>query len=280
MKELDYYYSSLYQQSTSIEFFRYFLLLSTILCLSYSIFAHGYYLYAAAITAVIFQISSWFLKTKVENIRSIANEFQKISILTKAYGKVPSEFQLSHLKAQVNARVSKKVEIKIKENKKGSEYNLKKKDTSTDILTSMIHENSYWNHHLYKIIFIFIITFISSIFVILLVTALFAIPLIKSDPDYSIPRLAFTFLSFSLVYEVLENAIKSYKSSRAMLEIDNELSREAKTTDEKLLKLFNQYCEFKEKAPNVPSFIYNANRQRLNSGWNSRMETIHIKSKA
>jgi len=72
---------------------------------------------------------------------------------------------------------------------------------------------------------------------------------------------------------VLEKAIKSYSSSKIMLEIDNELSRSRKNiTEEHLLKIFNQYCEVKGATPNVPNFIYKSNRERLNSGWNSRVK--------
>ncbi|MBI4649753.1 hypothetical protein HY745_00305 [Candidatus Desantisbacteria bacterium] len=96
--------------------------------------------------------------------------------------------------------------------------------------------------------------------------------LIKIDPEYTVPRLAFTFLSFSLIYEVIEKAIKSYTSSKIMLETDNELTRVGKDNikEEHLLKIFNQYCDIKETAPNVPSFVYKSNKDRLNSGWNCR----------
>ena len=106
MKELDYFFSALFQQSNRIDYIRYTLLVATISCLSYSIFACGYFLYAATIAALSFQIVSWYLKTKVGNIRYLANEFQKISMLYRAYGKIPSEFQLSHLKALVGEKIA------------------------------------------------------------------------------------------------------------------------------------------------------------------------------
>lgn len=81
MKELHYYFSALFERSKRIEYVRYVLLTTTIVCLSYSIFAHGYQLYAAAFGALIFQIVSWYLKIIIENIRYLANQFQKISIL-------------------------------------------------------------------------------------------------------------------------------------------------------------------------------------------------------
>jgi len=172
MKELDYYSSALFEQSNRIEYARYILLTATVSVLSFSIYAKGYCLYSAAIAALLFQILSWFLKTRTENIRYLANEFQKISMLYRAYGAVPSEFQLSHLKALVSENISSKVAKKIENDEKGAEYNLESDDTARDILMSMIHENSYWNHHLYRTIFIVLAAGISIIVIALLIAFL------------------------------------------------------------------------------------------------------------
>lgn len=273
MKELDYYFSALFKQSNRIEYLRYGLLTATITCLSYSIYAHGYLLYAAAIAALILQMISWYLKSRVGNIRYLANEFQKISMLHRAYGRIPSEFQLSHLKALVSEKIAKKVEKRKEDDEQGAEYSLGNADSAREILLSMIHENSYWNHHLYKAVFVVLAGGLSVIIIGLIVTSLFALPLIKIDPEYTVPRLAFTFLSFSLMYEVIENALKSHSSSKIMLEIDNELTRSRQDiSEEHLLKVFNQYCDIKESTPNVPYFLYKSNRARLNAGWNSRVQ--------
>lgn len=273
MKELDYYFPALFEQSNRIEYIRYVLLTATITFLSYSLYAHGYPLYAAAIAALTFQAISWYLKTRVENIRYLANEFQKISMLYRAYGRIPSEFQLSHLKALVTEKIALEIEKKKESNEQGAEYALEKDGNAREILLSMIHENSYWNHHLYKSIFIFLVGGFSIFVIGLVIAALFALPIMKIDPEYTIPRLAFTFLSFSLIYELLEKAIKSYSSSKIMLEIDNELSRSRQDiSEEHLLKVFNQYCDIKESTPNVPYFLYRSNKCRLNAGWNSRIQ--------
>lgn len=272
MKELDYYFSALFEQSNRIDYIRYVLLTMTITCLSYSIFARGYPLYAAAIMALIFQVISWYLKSRVASIRYLANEFQKISMLYRAYGKIPSEFQLSHLKALVSDKISSRVQNKKNNDENETEYNLENAEGAREILLSMMHENSYWNHHLYKAVFVVISASLSVILIGLVITSLFALPLMKIDPEYTIPRLAFTFLSFSLIYEVIEKALKSHSSSKIMLEIDNELTRSRKDiSEEHLLKIFNQYCDIKESTPDIPYFLYKSNRAKLNAGWSSRV---------
>ena len=153
------------------------------------------------------------------------------------------------------------------------ECNLTSQENARKILLSMNHENSYWNHHLYKAVFIIFAGGLSVTVAGLVVTSLFTLPLIKIDPEYTVPRLAFTFLSFSLIYEVLEKAIKSYSSSKIMLEIDNELTRSMQDiSEEHLLKVFNQYCVIKEASPNIPYYLYKSNRDKLNSGWSSRVQ--------
>ncbi|MCG7645061.1 hypothetical protein MHM87_05590 [Alteromonas sp. Cnat3-28] len=272
MKELDYYFSALFEQSNRIDYIRYVLLTMTITCLSYSIFAHGYPLYAAAIMALVFQVISWYLKSRVASIRYLANEFQKISMLYRAYGEIPSEFQLSHLKALVSDKISSRVQNKKNNDANETEYNLENAESAREILLSMMHENSYWNHHLYKAVFVVISASLSVIVIGLVITSLFALPLMKIDPEYTIPRLAFTFLSFSLIYEVIEKALKSHSSSKIMLEIDNELTRSRKDiSEEHLLKIFNQYCDIKESTPDIPYFLYKSNRAKLNAGWSSRV---------
>lgn len=272
MKEFSSYYSALFSQSNRIYSVRYILLTVTIACLLYSVVARGYYLYTATVSALLFQITSWYLKVRIENIRYIANEFHKFDILYRAYGKIPSEFQLSHLKAMVSGKIFSDVEKKKKNNDVDREDYSGNIDSPREKLFSMIHENCYWNHYLYKYVFFLFaagITLISAGFV---VASFFAFPLIKIDPEYTVPRLAFTFLSLFLVYELLEKAKNSYLSSKIMLEIDNELTRSRGNISEvSLLKIFNQYCNIKESAPDIPGFLYKRNKGKLNDGWKSRV---------
>lgn len=197
MKEFDSYYSALFSQSNRIYSVRYTLLTVTIACLLYSVVARGYYLYIATVSALLFQIISWYLKVRIENIRYLANEFQKFDILYCAYGKIPSEFHLSHLKAMVSGKIFSDVEKKMKNDDVGGKYYSDNIDIPREKLFSMIHENCYWNHYLYKYVFFLFATGIALISSCFVVSSFFAFPLIKIDPEYTVPRLAFTFCRFS-----------------------------------------------------------------------------------
>ncbi|MCI0446669.1 hypothetical protein L0152_26130, partial [bacterium] len=209
-KELDYYFQSLFKQANRFDIMRRGLMAMTIFCLMCSIIAKGYFLYILAVSVLLLQILSWCSKIKSNNIRYLGNEFQKLSMLYRAYNQIPSEFQLSHLKALVTKWISNDVEKKKETNAPRAEYNLSRSENPKEILISMIHENSYWNHHLYRSVFIIFVSTVSTIIFGLIIVSLLFLPLITIDPDYTVPRLAFSFLSFTLIYEWLEKAVNSY----------------------------------------------------------------------
>lgn len=271
MKELDYYYRYLFEESGRMEMWRKELSLLTLFCLSCSVYASGYLLYATTLSALFFHIFTWFLKTKIEKNWYTAHEFQKISMLYSAYAKIPSDFELSHLKATASLWVSNRVKKSIEKNDEGADYTVKKKNEGRETLIAMIHENSYWNHHLYKYTFIRNVVCFSIIFILVVLVSLFILPIVKTDPDFSLPRLGFTFLSFTILYEFLEATLNYRNASRKMLEIDNELSRISSLSDEILLTIFNQYNQAKSATSNIPKAIYSKNKDRLNDGWNKRV---------
>ena len=271
MKELDYYYRYLFEESGRMEMWRKGLSLLTLFCLSCSVYASGYLLYATTLSALFFHIFTWFLKTKIEENWHAAHEFQKISLLYSAYATIPSDFELSHLKAKVSLWVYDQVKKSIETNDEGAEYTVEKKNEGRKTLIAMIHENSYWNHHLYKYIFIKNIVCFSIIFILVVLVSLFIFPFIKTDPNFSLPRLGFTFLSFTILYEFLEATLNYRNASRKMLNIDNELSRTSSLSDEILLTIFNQYNQAKLATSNIPNTIYLKNKDKLNDGWNKRI---------
>ena len=108
-------------------------------------------------------------------------------MLYSAYATIPSDFELSHLKATVSLWVSDQVKKSIETNDEGAEYAVEKKNEGRKTLIAMIHENSYWNHHLYKYTFIRNVVCFSIIFILIVLVSLFIFPFIKTDPDFSLP---------------------------------------------------------------------------------------------
>lgn len=184
-------------------------------------------------------------------------------------GNVDSE-EIADLKQRVSVNVSDAVKKK-KQNKIDSVvYANISAASEIEILKNKIHVNSYFNHHLYKHTYDRNIKIAALFIVITLIPILFFIPYIKIDPELSFPRLIFTLLSFSLIYEFLEATLKYKETSRVMKSIDSSLSSEKKQSTYFITDLFSRYNEAKLITPNIPDSVYKKYKSRLNEGWNGR----------
>ncbi|BCG64415.1 MAG: hypothetical protein methR_P2188 [Methyloprofundus sp.] len=142
---------------------------------------------------------------------------------------------------------------------------------SQGVLLSMIHENSYWNHSLYRSLFLMGSTIVLLIIMLSIFALLYLVPQLKNGVDYSILRVVFVFLSFTIIYEILDKITQYYESARIMLEIDNEIERNFMNAEMNLIYIFDLYIKTKEKTPSIPLLIYKFNRRRLNEGWKARV---------
>lgn len=131
----------------------------------------------------------------------------------------------------------------------------------------MMHENSYWNHYLYKYTFERNLSRVIVALALIIIPTLFFIPLVNSSQNFDLARLIFSFLSFAILYEFLESTIRLKNASKAMLEIDNEISRNETLNEENLLNIFSQYVHLTRTVPSIPNKLYEKYRNMLNKGW-------------
>ena len=272
---LNAYYRALHDEARSYANIKNCFSILVVLSLTLAIYAKGYYLYAASLSALMLQLVAWFYNYKSVISSSLAQDFQKTSMLYEAYGIVPSEFDLSHSQSRVSLFVSKRV-LKIKEEQNieliSSAYNIKNTSSPEHILLSMIQENAFWNHHLFRYSFILLSLnlFVATLFIGSL--SLFLIPIIVTDPDYSLPRLGFTVLSFTIIYEIIELALNYRKASVEMLELDNEISRHSQDIGmHEVLRIFSKYNSIQNMNLHILKNIYLKNKDRLNNAWAERV---------
>lgn len=256
------YAKQLYKKAKRYMYARYFFLFIALISLVLSVITTGKELYISTLTALFTSIIAWFIHeiSKVKN--TLANEFHKQGLLASSYEVIENSFKASHLIAKVDKQT----------NKVGS--NAAFAATKKIPLAYVIHENSYWNHHQYNELFKIYIAGILIVLFIICAIGLYSIPFVNFDSDYLIPRLAFTVLSFSILYEIIENTIKLYNSSHQMLEIDNEISRSNEISENKIIDLYNSYISVIESTPDIPDFLYNRNKEKLNKGWEMRNSEI------
>jgi len=257
------YAKPLYKKAKNLMYARYFFLLITLISLVFSVITTGKELYISTLTALFASIIAWFINKRSKIKKTLANDFHKQGLLANSYEIIENSFKISHLIARVDKQT----------NKIGSEAN--SNEINKTPLSHIIHENSYWNHHQYNELFKIYIAIILVVIFTFCAVALYSIPFINLNSDYLIPRLAFTVLSFSILYEMIENTIKLYNSSQQMLDMDNEISRTNKISEYKIIDLYNSYISVIESTPDIPEFLYERNKEQLNKGWAIRLSETY-----
>lgn len=243
---------------------RYLFLLLSFICLLSSVKTTGAALYTTTLGALVFFFFSWILNQRQKAIRDVANALSRQSLLLQTY-KSYNPFKLSHLFARAQSKLKEtggKTSGTI-----GGTDKLGHSEAQRANLIDLIHENCYWNHHQYRELSVYYAVLAAVIFLVAASIVVMALPLHYLDPDYIAPRMAFSALSFTIVYEVMEHAIKLRASSKEMLELDNELDRNGSINEDRLIDIYTTYISVKESTPDIPEFLYQKNRDRLNEGW-------------
>ncbi|PZN81185.1 MAG: hypothetical protein DM484_08760 [Candidatus Methylumidiphilus alinenensis] len=268
--DLDLYYDALFKEGNKHNINKNIFSIFTVIFLLFAVFANGYFLYSSSLLAIFCQLISWYWSYRAKNSYMLAHDLQKIAMLEKAYGEVPSVFDLSHQKANISLWVSKLVKNNINKQDNPIKYSIKDETSSESKLISMLQENSYFNHHLYEKCFIRYRAFLLIFFSLVLIIPLFMIPVLANDPNYSLPRLAFVVLSWSIIFESMETTLNYRFAAKVMLELDNQFSRIKKDNNPAMLDLFSKYDMAKRMCPPISERIYKKYRDILNEGWNRR----------
>lgn len=270
MDNLEHYYTSIYDEADIYSLWRISILLLLFISLAYSIYTKGIWLYISTFSVILFQTIVWILKIKINNLNILAHSFQKYALLTKVFPDTFDANEISDLKRKVSLYVSKKVKEKKDKGISSVEYRKLQNLSNIKKLQMTIHENSYFNHYLYDKTYKrnFIISFI--LILISIIPIVYLAPLIKFDSDFSLPRLVFTLLTFTLIYEFIENTYNYKQTSKVMKNIDSYLFQTKSINDNSITEIFSRYNEAKLITPNIPSSIYKKYANRINESWNER----------
>ncbi len=140
-------------------------------------------------------------------------------------------------------------------------------------LRRLIHENSYFNHHLFRYsrknnfikIAAFLIPFIITMFIY--------IPYSNANlnPDLTPLKLIYVLLSFSVIYDFLDSTLKYQTTIEDMRCIDNYFTQATTMTSaEMILDAFAKYNEAKSTTPNISGRIWEKHASILNKSWRYR----------
>lgn len=272
MKELEYYYSALFEQAEKHEKWRRVILIIVLALLSASLYASGKLLYTLAACAVIIQLVSLFFDLESKKYRNLANDFQKYSMLLGVFGEDVDTHELSSLKIKAGNSVDKLVRAKMDTNTEESSASYTTIETDPQKrLVAMIQENSYWNNNLYNFSYKSYRSKIIFVTGLVVIAALTLIPNLKLDQDFTVLRLLFTVMSFSIIYEFIEAMLKYKNSSDEMAVIDQKISRLDSIESQELLNIFSKYHLIKANTPSISKAVYEKNMEMLNQSWRTRV---------
>ena len=236
----------------------------------------------------IIHIVTEYLKNRINRANMLAFKFDKLLILNSAYDKVTSNFELANLKTESLVFDKKLKECLYKKSSTiNADFNIKDFSNPNRRLLSMLQENAFWNHTLYKEMYlkkrsiVFYWIFIPLFILILILPALInlyilSIPTPPTEPTnfFNAPyKIIFVLLSFGLLYEFVDEMLNYNRASKEMLELDNEITRIYEKVDntDSAMSLLVKYHYTKALCPYISDDVYERNKDGLNKAWDFRV---------
>lgn len=275
MTNLNNFYSTLFEESKKFEKMRMRIYHLLILAMGISIFISGDLLLLTTILSVTIQILMWIMKYQSNRNRSYAHELQNIAMLIDSYEKNSPQFNISHFLGKISSAIHRKVANK-QNNPESATYNLPIKSKGPVKLRYMIHENAFWNYHLYKKSSTLSIIKLSLYCTFIIIGIVFVILTFPTDPDYSILRVVLIGLSSIYIWEELDRAFLWRNSSQKMNYIDSRLEAVKSNDEEFIMLIFHEYNHVRAITPWIPEIIYNEERKKLNQAWAEREREILV----
>lgn len=269
-EELEYYYQSIFDEAELYSRARNFLLFGMLCLLSLSVYSEEKYLYFLILGIFIVQFLLWGLTQKITGLYNLGHSFQKQSMLSDLSINTMDVATLDSQKQKVSAYVKKKVKEKKKNQSNNSKKPIKKIILHAARLRRLVHENVYFNHHLFEKSYQRNIKILGGFFALIAISILLFIPHFQVNSDLSSLRLVYTLLSFGLLYEFLTSTLRYRATKEEMKNIDIYLTQAPEAIESVLLEAFTRYSEAKILTPNIPNGIYEEHDDSLNEGWKSR----------
>jgi len=265
------YWNKLYKEAQSKAEARPWLLAIELFLLVFLLYseANSILTYLMFLGVVLIHVYTEYLKHQINRLNMLGFKLQKVDMLQQAYKEIPSKYEISDLIAEASFLLNENIELKsIKFN---NEYNIRDKSSPEKILLSQIQENSFWNYHLYKFMYLkkikFFLISLSFIFICLFIAYLIIPITIDSF------KILFVILSFGIIYEIFDDIKLFARASLEMNELDNEISRiyNLDNNHKNLISLIVKYHYVKAMCTHIDKVIYDKYKDGLNQAWDIRI---------
>ena len=269
MKDLEKYYTILFKQAHKIERSNDFIEGLFILTAVAANFVEGHIIWIASIFALLLQLIIFYLKKLQRYYETIGHKVQEFSMLNSFYKASTFDFDISQIIGSLNPKLHK-IAKEQPDNPQSSEY-LTDSETSNKLL-GMIQENSFWNHHLFRYCYKKSVVKIIIWVLLIVLGILFSIGTNLADKNYYFHRTLLLFITANLLWNELDKVWSWYNASKAMLSIDNSISRHENPSQDFVIHTFSLYTFTKSISPLINDKTYNKNQSKLNNGWEVRVQ--------
>ncbi|WP_280541498.1 hypothetical protein [Chromohalobacter sp. 11-W] len=273
-QDLEYYYQSIFDEAERYSRLRVCFLFGILFLISLSVYAGERYLYFLALGIFVIQFSLWGLAQKITALYNLGNSFQKQLMLSDLSVKTMDVAMIENQKQKTSNYVRRKVEGKKEKHSRNAEIPKNKTVLHAAKLRRLIHENAYFNYHLFDKSYRRNLAILGACSAFILISILLFIPYVKVNSDLLPIRLVYSLLSLGLLYEFLTSTLRYRATTEDMKNIDSYLSQAPAAKESVLLEAFTRYSEAKALTPNIPNGVWEKNKDYLKEGWRSKQIQI------
>jgi hypothetical protein len=229
----------------------------------------GVFAYGLAVVAMITEILAWWFRNKGEHYHRLSRELMRRAMLFNAFGKSDESLDVTDL---LNSFGEKKLTQKAEQ--LDEKFHYPEFYYQSKKLLDNIQESAFWSKHLFEIaaqrtIWLLVLISFAVIFIVFLIE-----PLVINQDISLIPKIIVVFLAFVIADE-LSTAFAWREATNRCDAVDRRLEKILaevnEPSQEVILAIFSDYAVATAAAPPIPKHIYEAERNRLNESWKSRM---------
>lgn len=229
-----------------------------------TLFVDGKLAYFLALAALATEAVAWLFRVLGDRKHSLAEEGRRRALLADALAKPADALAIRDLRARFSRR-ARALAHKFED----PNYYATQAEPGSARFRAELQESAFWSRELYSVSSkIGYIT--AGVLLLLVVGALFIVAGTESsDTSLIVARVGVVFLSFLVFSDVLTQALAWTDAARKSDAVYRRLEGEALDDEGAALAVFGDYCVATATTPPIPSLLYHANRERIESAWHA-----------
>jgi hypothetical protein len=234
----------------------------TLLIALVTLFVEGKPAYFLALAALVSEALAWLFRVLGDRKHSLAEEGRRRALLADALAKPADALAIRDLSARFS-RHAKKIAHKFED----PNYYASEAPPGSARLRANLQESAFWSRELYGASAT-IAYLIAGLLLLLIVGALFVVAGAESSAaSLIVARLGVVFLSFLVFSDLLTQGLAWSDAARKSDAVFRRLENEALADEATALAMFGDYSVATATTPPIPSWLYKAHHERIESAW-------------